>query len=165
MIRDSHFSALLSREDAARRCLVERLGGGTVVFTNGVFDLLHRGHLEYLHEARELGTLLVVGLNSDDSVRRIKGPERPLTSAEDRAFALASLRYVDHVVIFDEDTPEELIRLLNPHVLVKGGDYAPTEIVGFDSVTRNGGKVIAVPLRDGYSTTKFIDTIIDRFRR
>jgi rfaE bifunctional protein nucleotidyltransferase chain/domain len=164
MIRESHFPALLSREDAARRCRVERIGGGKIVFTNGVFDLLHRGHLEYLHEARSLGTLLIVGLNTDESVRRLKGANRPLVSGDDRAYALASLRFVDHVVLFDEDTPERLIEQLNPHILVKGGDYRPEEIVGYDHVTKNGGKVLALPLRDGYSTTGFIQTIVDRYR-
>ncbi|HEX2091056.1 MAG TPA: adenylyltransferase/cytidyltransferase family protein, partial [Longimicrobiaceae bacterium] len=113
--------------------LLARLGrprAGTVVFTNGCFDILHRGHAEYLHAARQLGDLLVVGLNSDDSVRRLKGPSRPVNPGEDRAFVLASLAAVDVVTVFDEDTPRELIRALLPDVLVKGGDYRLEEIVG-----------------------------------
>jgi rfaE bifunctional protein nucleotidyltransferase chain/domain len=164
MNRESNFPAILSRDDAIRRCRLERLGGGTVVFTNGVFDLLHRGHLEYLDEARDMGSMLVVGLNSDASVRRIKGEKRPLMCADDRAYALTCLRSVDHVVLFDEDTPAKLIEQLNPHVLVKGGDYRPEDVVGHDHVTRSGGKVVSVQLRDGYSTSSFIQMIIDRYR-
>ncbi|MBU0507889.1 D-glycero-beta-D-manno-heptose 1-phosphate adenylyltransferase [bacterium] len=159
----AHFSRLLSREDAARRCVIERLRGGVIVFTNGVFDILHRGHLEYLREARQLGTMLIVGLNSDDSVRRIKGSKRPLVSEEDRAMALSALRFVDGVVLFDEDTPEVLIRTLNPHVLVKGGDYRAEDVVGYDHVTRNGGRVQILRLREGYSTSGFVRRITERF--
>jgi D-glycero-beta-D-manno-heptose 1-phosphate adenylyltransferase len=162
MIRDTHYPALLTREEAARRCLIERLQGGIVVFTNGVFDILHRGHLEYLREAREMGSLLVVGLNSDESVKRIKGDSRPLCSVEDRAFGLTSLRFVDHVIVFDEDTPASLIEAVQPSLLVKGGDYKPEEIVGYDFVTRHGGKVLTIPLREGYSTTGFIERMLAR---
>jgi len=152
----------LSVEDAARRCRIERIQGGTIVFTNGVFDILHRGHLQYLREARDLGTMLVVGLNSDESARRLKGAHRPFVSATDRAFALLSLRFVDHVVIFDEDTPAELIRELNPHILVKGGDYRPEHVAGGDFVAAQGGKVVILPLREGYSTSGLIESIARR---
>jgi rfaE bifunctional protein nucleotidyltransferase chain/domain len=162
MIRETNYPALLSREDAQRRCHVEALRGGTIVFTNGVFDILHRGHLDYLREARSLGSLLIVGLNSDDSVRRLKGPTRPLFGVEDRAFALSSLRYVDHVIIFDEDTPEQLIKAVKPHILVKGGDYKPDDVVGADFVQANGGHVVILPFRKGYSTTSLIHTIAER---
>lgn len=164
MIRDTQYPALLSREDAARRCRVERLRGGTIVFTNGVFDLLHRGHLEYLEEARALGTLLIVGLNSDASVRRLKGPQRPLLPEADRALALTALRAVDHVVLFDEDTPEALIQAVNPHILVKGGDYRPADVVGYEHVVGQGGRVVVLPFRDGYSTSSLVQKIVERYR-
>jgi rfaE bifunctional protein nucleotidyltransferase chain/domain len=162
MNRETDFPALLTREDAVRRCQAERSASGIIVFTNGVFDILHRGHLEYLQAARALGQLLIVGLNSDASVRRIKGPKRPLVSQDDRAFALCALRFVDHVVIFDEDTPEQLIQALTPSILVKGADYKPHEIVGGKHVIKHGGKVVTIPLRKGYSTTNFIETIVER---
>ncbi len=159
-----HLAGYLTREDAVRKCFIERKQGGTIVFTNGVFDILHRGHLEYLKQARELGTILVVGLNTDESTRRIKGDKRPLVSEADRAFALLTLEFVDAVVPFDEDTPAELIKALNPHVLVKGGDYKAENVVGYDHVTQHGGRVEIIPLRDGYSTTAFIQTIVERYR-
>ena len=155
---------LLTREEAARKCYVERARGGTVIFTNGVFDILHRGHLDYLQEAREMGSMLVVGLNSDASTHRIKGAKRPINSEKDRAAALLALKFVDMVVLFDEDTPEELICTLNPTILVKGGDYRAEDVIGFDHVTKNGGRVEIIPLREGYSTTTFIQTIVDRYR-
>ncbi len=164
MIRTSHFPALLSRAEAARRSHIERLQSGTVVFTNGVFDILHRGHLDYLAEARALGTILIVGLNSDESVRRIKGPKRPLVNEADRAAALCALRFVDHVVLFDEDTPEALIGEITPHILVKGGDYRPEDVVGYEHVAESGGRVLTIPFRDGYSTSSFIQTIVERYR-
>ena len=126
---------------------------GPVVFTNGVFDLLHTGHVDLLFAARALGEVLIVGMNSDDSVRRLKGPARPVRSASDRAHVLAALSAVDAVVIFDEDTPLELIRTLVPDVLVKGGDYREATIVGADEVRSRGGRVVVVPLTPGHSTT------------
>ena len=158
------YFGLLTLDDAVRRCHVERIRGGKIVFTNGVFDILHRGHLDYLRQARDLGSMLVVGLNSDESVRRIKGAKRPLFPAEDRAEALTALRFVDIVVIFDEDTPQNLIETLNPHILVKGGDYLAENVVGYDHVTKNGGQVIVVPFKDGYSTSGLIRTIVERYR-
>lgn len=129
---------------------------GRIVFTNGCFDILHRGHAVYLAQARALGDSLVVGLNSDASVRRLKGPERPLNAQADRAFLLASLACVDAVILFDEDTPEQLIHQVRPDVLVKGGDYTLDKIVGADFVTQNGGLVTTIPFVDGYSTTSII---------
>jgi len=131
-----------------------------IVFTNGVFDLLHRGHVEYLEEARALGDRLVVGVNSDASVRRIKGPERPLVPAGERAELLAALACVDLALIFDEDTPERLIREVGPDVLVKGGDWTPDRIVGREFVESRGGRVVSVPLREGLSTTALIARIV-----
>ena len=161
-LTESYLTRLLSAENAARRSFIETVRGGKVVFTNGVFDLLHRGHLEYLQEARNLGNMLIVGLNSDDSVRRLKGPLRPLIPQEDRACALLALRAVDYVVTFDEDTPESLIHLIKPHILVKGGDYDPDTIVGADFVQRQGGNVVTIPFRAGYSTSGLIDEIVER---
>ena len=130
---------------------------GTVVFTNGVFDLLHRGHVAYLTRARALGDALIVGLNTDASVRRLgKGPDRPLNNEADRAFILAGLESVDAVVLFDEDTPRELIAALEPDVLAKGADYREDQIVGADLVKARGGRVVRVPLEDGYSTTEML---------
>lgn len=130
--------------------------GLTVVFTNGCFDILHRGHVEYLSKAADKGDVLVVGLNTDASVRRLKGESRPINNEEARALILASLSFVDAVVLFDEDTPYELIKAVHPNVLVKGADYQPSEIVGYDIVTAYGGKVETVPLVEGYSTTSVI---------
>mgnify|MGYP001765825518 CR=1 FL=1 len=131
----------------------------TVVFTNGVFDLLHRGHVEYLADARALGDRLVVGLNSDASVRRLKGPARPIVPAADRAAVLRALACVDLVVEFDDDTPERLIRAVAPDVLVKGGDWEVSRIVGRDFVESRGGRVLSIPLREGYSTSALVRRI------
>ncbi|MGI8617626.1 MAG: D-glycero-beta-D-manno-heptose 1-phosphate adenylyltransferase [Gemmatimonadaceae bacterium] len=132
---------------------------GPLVFTNGVFDLLHPGHLDVLAAARREGAALVVGLNSDDSVRRLKGPTRPVHGEADRAFVLAGLEAVDAVVLFEQDTPLELIRHLRPAVVVKGGDYRRDTIVGADDAASWGGRVIIVPVREGHSTTGTIDAL------
>jgi len=144
---------------AFAKTLVERwqTKGETVVFTNGVFDLLHPGHITYLAQARALGHRLVLGLNSDASVKRLKGDSRPLQAEEDRAFNLAALRSVDLVVPFTEDTPLELISLLHPNVLVKGGDYTIKTIVGADEVLGWGGKVEVLSFVKGKSTTSLIE--------
>jgi len=133
-----------------------RRAAGAVVFTNGIFDVLHRGHVALLCAARAEGDHLIVGLNTDASARRLKGPERPLNRAGDRAFVLGGLTCVDAVVLFDEDTPAELIAALEPDVLVKGADYGPGQIVGADAVEARGGRVVRVPLEAGYSTTGLI---------
>ena len=132
-----------------------RSEGKRVVFTNGCFDLLHLGHVTYLEEARRLGDLLVVGVNTDESVRRIKGPGRPIVPLEQRLAVLAALEAVDYVVPFGEDTPYELIKALRPHVLVKGGDWRPEEVVGRDLVE----EVRIVPYREGFSTTGLIEKV------
>lgn len=151
---------MLAREAAARQCEAWRASGEALVFTNGVFDILHRGHAEYLAEARSLGDRLIVGVNADDSARRLdKGPGRPLNGLEDRAAMLAALRTVDLVVPFAEDTPLDLIGRLKPDVLVKGGDYAPEEVVGAEIVSRLGGQVRIIPFREGYSTTSLVERI------
>jgi D-beta-D-heptose 7-phosphate kinase/D-beta-D-heptose 1-phosphate adenosyltransferase len=130
-----------------------------VVFTNGVFDLLHRGHAEYLEDARALGDRLVVGVNTDASVRRLKGPSRPIVGEQDRAALVRALACVDLVVLFDDDTPQRLIEAVKPHVLVKGADYAPADIVGREFVESRGGRVTTVPLREGLSTSEIVKRI------
>jgi D-beta-D-heptose 7-phosphate kinase/D-beta-D-heptose 1-phosphate adenosyltransferase len=135
---------------------------GSVVFTNGVFDLLHPGHVDVLRGARALGDALIVGVNSDASVRRLKGAERPVRPLQDRAYVLAALEVVDAVAAFDEDTPLELIRILLPDVLVKGGDYTPETIVGADVVRAAGGRVVTIPLTSGQSTTSIIEALRER---
>ena len=145
-----------------RAALLERHGrprAGTVVFTNGCFDLLHAGHVEYLSEARALGDVLVVGLNSDASVRRLKGAGRPLVPEEARARVVAALSDVDAITVFGEDTPEALIGSLLPDVLVKGGDYTVEQVVGRQAVEAAGGRVAAVPYVSGHSTTSLLDRI------
>jgi rfaE bifunctional protein nucleotidyltransferase chain/domain len=134
-----------------------RAEGRRIVFTNGVFDILHAGHVTYLAAARALGDVLVLGLNTDASVRRLKGPERPINNENDRATVVAALRAVDHVVVFDEDTPLRVISTLVPDVLVKGGDYTRDTIVGADVVEAHGGSVVTIPLVEGRSTTNIIN--------
>lgn len=130
--------------------------GGRVVFTNGVFDLLHPGHVRYLTEARRLGDHLIVGINSDRSVRAIREPGRPLNPETERAEILLALRSVDAVVVFDDETPQRLIEQLQPDVLVKGADWGPSEIVGREIVEARGGRVVRIELAEGYSTTSLI---------
>ncbi|NLW80571.1 MAG: D-glycero-beta-D-manno-heptose 1-phosphate adenylyltransferase [Desulfovibrionales bacterium] len=134
--------------------------GREMVFTNGCFDILHAGHVDYLQRARALGSLLVVGLNSDASVRRLKGPTRPVNDQKSRALVLAGLACVDFVVIFEEDTPYELVTKIRPAVLVKGGDWPVECIVGRDLVEARGGRVLSIPLLEGYSTTGIIERIL-----
>jgi D-glycero-beta-D-manno-heptose 1-phosphate adenylyltransferase len=149
---------------AEAAALVERLraAGRAVVFTNGVFDLLHVGHLRYLQQARELGDALIVGLNSDRSVRANKGPSRPVTPEGERAEILEALACVDGVVVFDQETPHDLIAAIQPDVLVKGADWAEDAIVGRDIVEARGGRVVRVPLEAGRSTTAIIEKIQNR---
>ena len=129
------------------------------MFTNGVFDLLHPGHLDVLRGARERGDALVVGINSDASVRRLKGPERPVRTEADRAYVLAGLEAVDAVTVFDEDTPLELVKTLRPDVIVKGGDYSPDTVVGAAEVRAWGGECVIIPLTPGHSTTAIIERL------
>lgn len=130
-----------------------------IVFTNGCFDILHRGHVSYLNEAKKQGEFLVIGLNSDASVKRLKGESRPVNTELDRKFILENLKAVDHVEIFNEDTPLELIKALKPNVLVKGGDWKPEQIVGSEYVQANGGEVYSLNFVDGYSTTNLINKV------
>ena len=130
-----------------------------IVFTNGCFDILHRGHIEYLAAAADLGSKLIIGLNSDASVSRLKGSGRPINSFQDRALALAALRFTDAIVEFDEDTPLHLIRKIKPDFLVKGGDYSQSEIVGATDVEASGGEIVIISFTEGYSTTSFLKKI------
>lgn len=132
---------------------------GRVVFTNGVFDLLHTGHVDVLVGARGRGDALVVGVNSDASVRRLKGPDRPVRSEAERAYVLAALEAVDAVTLFEQDTPLDLVRLLKPDVIVKGGDYSPESVVGAREVRAQGGEVVIIPLTPGHSTTSTIERL------
>jgi rfaE bifunctional protein nucleotidyltransferase chain/domain len=150
---------ILSPEDAVAWLDRVKAGGGRVVFTNGVFDLLHPGHVRYLRQARTLGDALVVGVNTDRSVRVIKGESRPVTPESERAEILAALACVDVVVLFDEETPYELIRRLQPDVLVKGADWSEASMIGRDIVEARGGRVVRVPFEAGYSTTSIIEKL------
>lgn len=150
---------ILTLEDAQRRRAAARALRQTFVFTNGCFDVIHPGHVALLRHARSLGHLLVVGLNSDRSVRTLKGDGRPVQSADARAIVLAALADVSVVVTFDEDTPLELIRVLKPDVLVKGGDYTKDQVVGRDVVEKEGGRVVIVPLVPGASTSAILSRL------
>ncbi|WP_173197982.1 D-glycero-beta-D-manno-heptose-7-phosphate kinase [Geobacter sp. SVR] len=156
-------SKIKNRDVLAALIAAERARGKKVVFTNGCFDLLHAGHVKYLQKARSLGDLLVLGLNSDASVRRLKGEKRPLIGEEERAHILAALDCIDYVVLFDEDTPLELITALQPQILVKGGDYTPEGVVGREVVEACGGHVELVTFVDGKSTTGIIERILERY--
>jgi D-beta-D-heptose 7-phosphate kinase/D-beta-D-heptose 1-phosphate adenosyltransferase len=145
--------------DAEAKLRLWRAARASIVFTNGVFDLLHRGHVEYLEEARALGDRLVVGINTDASVRRLKGPSRPIVGERDRAALVGALACVDLAVLFDDDTPLRLIEAVQPDVLVKGGDYAVTDIVGRDVVEAHGGRVTTIALRPGLSTSEIVKRI------
>ena len=147
-------------DEAKKQIYDWKLSGQKIVFTNGCFDILHRGHVEYLTEAKACGDKLVTALNSDSSVRSLKGEARPIQSQEDRAVILDALESVDLVVIFDQETPAKIIKTLLPDVLVKGGDYTPDTIVGADIVTENGGEVKVIPFRSGQSTSGIVEKII-----
>jgi rfaE bifunctional protein nucleotidyltransferase chain/domain len=146
---------IFSRQDDSflRLLSIWRFKSKKIVFTNGCFDILHLGHIDYLAKASELGDILVIGLNTDDSVRKLKGAGRPIQDEVSRAMTLASLRFVDAVVYFGEETPYELIKTINPDVLVKGADYKPEDIVGYDIVHSKGGEIVTLDYIDGYSTS------------
>lgn len=152
-------SKILNKEELQRALVRYKLFGKRIVFTNGCFDILHRGHVEYLAKAADLGDILIVGLNTDESVRRIKGKQRPIQDQEARALVLAALQCVDHIILFNEDTPYELIKFIKPHILIKGKDYKKEEIVGYDIVKENGGDVITIELTEGYSTSDILDKL------
>lgn len=151
---------ILSRTEASEYVRRERESGKAIAFTNGVFDVLHPGHVRYLRDARALGDLLIVGVNSDRSVRALgKAPDRPINPENERAEVLAALASVDAVVVFDEDTPHALISALQPDILVKGADWGENAIVGRDVVEARGGRVVRIALAQGYSTTSLVDRI------
>lgn len=150
---------LVSRELAKNIIEVAKQKENKIVFTNGCFDILHVGHVRYLRESKKLGDILIVGMNSDDSVRRLKGDSRPVNCEDDRAELLCALECVDYVSIFDEDTPFELISTIIPDIITKGGDYNPDQIVGADIVAQNGGKVVVINYVEGKSTSKVIEKI------
>lgn len=154
-------SKILQGEEFERKLTYWRFKEYKIVFTNGCFDILHAGHIEYLSKAASEGNILVIGLNSDDSVRRLKGPHRPINNQQARAILLASLGFVDAVVLFDEDTPYELIKTIQPDILIKGSDYKPEEIVGYDILIAKGGLVKTVNLVEGYSTTSIEKRILN----
>ena len=139
--------------------------GKRIVFTNGCFDLLHLGHIRYLEKAKSLGDILVVGVNSDRSVRNLKGPKRPILPQEERAEILSGLGCVDYITVFNEQTPFELISSLQPHTLVKGGNWTKETTVGKDVVERSGGEVVILPFEEGSSTSNLIETILKRYEK
>lgn len=151
--------AVLEREQARQQIRSWQKSGKSIVFTNGCFDILHAGHVDIFSQSKSFGDYLVVGLNSDASVRRLKGEGRPVQPQEDRAYILDALQTIDVVVVFDEDTPAELIDFLLPDVLVKGADYAADEIVGAGTVIANGGRIERVKLRPGRSTSSIINKL------
>ena len=150
---------IVGREELARRVAALKSAGLRVVFTNGCFDLLHPGHVRLLEQARSLGDVLIVAINTDASVQRNKGPKRPITPEGERAEILAGLAAVDFVTMFDEPTPREIVAAILPAVLVKGSDWGPNEIVGREEVEGAGGVVISIPLESGYSTTNLLERI------
>ena len=145
--------------DISEELNLAKAAGKRIVFTNGCFDIIHRGHISYLNEARSLGDFLIVGVNSDSSVSKLKGPSRPVNNENDRAFVMSSLKPVDAVIIFNEDTPYELISSVQPDVLVKGGDWKPEDIVGSDIVLKKGGEVKSLKFIKNYSTTSLLEKI------
>ena len=153
---DSKIKKISSLDRISRKTRSRKM---KIVFTNGCFDILHVGHVEYLKKAKSLGDILIVGLNGDKSVRKIKGDSRPINNANDRARVLEALQCVDYITIFNDETPEKIIEILKPDVLAKGGDWKVKDIVGGDFVKKNGGRVVAIPFVHGYSTTRLIERI------
>lgn len=152
-------SKILNSEELILKLSFWKFKNYKIVFTNGCFDILHRGHIEYLAKAADLGDLLVIGLNTDNSVARLKGTDRPIQDEKSRALQLASLGFVSAVVLFEEDTPYNLIKTINPDFLVKGSDYKPEDIVGYDIIKKNGGEICTIDFIEGYSTSDLIEKI------
>lgn len=155
--KESVQDKIVGRDALARLCAGWKVKGQKVVFTNGCFDILHPGHIQLLLQAAELGDKLVLGLNTDASVKRLKGEDRPINDEQTRTLIMAAQLYVDAVTLFDEDTPLELIQAIHPDVIVKGGDYTPETVVGNEFVTSYGGQVVIVPTVEGFSTTSIIN--------
>jgi len=152
-----------TREELQRLIHNLKRSGKRIVFTNGCFDILHVGHVRYLEEAKSLGDVLVVGINSDRSVRGLKGPRRPILPVEERGEILSGLGCTDYITVFEEPTPFDLISLLQPDVLVKGGDWTPEQVVGREVVEGSGGRVVILPFVEGSSTTNIIDVILEKY--
>ena len=153
---------IISLEEIGNRVQSWRSESKKLVFTNGCFDILHTGHVRYLQTAAGFGDILVLGLNSDSSVRKLKGPHRPIMTQADRADLLSAIEAIDCIVIFDDETPSRLIQSVSPDVLVKGGDYLPEDVVGYDTVTENGGCVKIVPYVEGKSTSGIVNSILEQ---
>jgi rfaE bifunctional protein nucleotidyltransferase chain/domain len=152
---------IVVKESALQTINLQKSNGKKIVFTNGCFDIIHPGHVDYLSQARDLGDVLVLGLNTDNSVKRLnKAPNRPINNEQSRAMVLAAMACIDLIIFFDEETPYDLIKFLQPTILVKGNDYEVEKIVGYDVVIANGGKVITIPFLEGFSTTKLIEKIL-----
>ena len=162
-IRKAMKSKLIGREEAVEQVRNWKAAGKRIVFSNGCFDILHAGHVQYLDAARNLGDVLIIGLNSDRSVKSIKGPLRPVCAERDRAAVLSALEAVDAITLFEEDTPETLIGMLLPDILVKGADWPVERIAGAKAVLENGGAVLTVSLLEERSTTGIIETILQRY--
>lgn len=154
-------NSVLTDESLEQMLAFWRFKGKKIVFSNGCFDILHRGHVDYLSKAADLGDVLIIGINTDASVHRLKGNTRPINDEQSRALIVAALNFVTAVVLFDEDTPYELIKKVQPDILVKGNDYLPEEIVGYDVVKAKGGEVVTIPLVKGYSTTSIEHKIVE----
>lgn len=158
-------SKIFTWPEMKRRSAMWHLLGKKIVFTNGCFDILHLGHIEYLAKAADLGDFMIIGLNSDESVRKLKGDHRPFNNENARAMVLASLIFTGAVVIFNEETPYEMIKMIQPDILVKGSEYQIEEIAGHDIVLSNGGKVITIEMTPGYSTTSLIEKISQTLKK
>ena len=154
-------NSVLTDESLEQMLAFWRFKGKKIVFSNGCFDILHRGHVDYLSKAADLGDVLIIGINTDASVHRLKGTTRPINDEQSRALIVAALNFVTAVVLFDEDTPYELIKKVQPDILVKGNDYLPEEIVGYDVLKAKGGEVVTIPLVKGYSTTSIEHKILE----
>ena len=151
---------ILSLDELLISLKIKRENNKKIVFTNGCFDILHRGHIEYLAQAADLADIMIIGLNTDNSVSRLKGPDRPLQDEISRAVSMAAIQYIDYVVLFDEETPLNLIENIKPDVLVKGSDYNIEDIVGYDVLMKYGGQIRTIDFVEGYSTTKIVDKIL-----
>ena len=154
-------NSVLTDESLEQMLAFWRFKGKKIVFSNGCFDILHRGHVDYLSKAADLGDVLIIGINTDASVHRLKGNTRPINDEQSRALIVAALNFVTAVVLFDEDTPYKLIKKVQPDILVKGNDYLPEEIVGYDVLKAKGGEVVTIPLVRGYSTTSIEHKIVE----
>jgi D-glycero-beta-D-manno-heptose 1-phosphate adenylyltransferase len=153
---DSLSQKIVTIDNIKQRITEARANKKQIIFTNGCFDIIHPGHIEYLSKASDYGDIFILGLNTDNSIRKLKGSDRPILNQHSRAIILASMFFLDYIVLFDEETPYNIIQSIQPDILVKGGDYKAENIVGYDIVTKKGGKVITIPLTEGFSTTNII---------